>query len=114
MREAVAVLEKAGALVRTVSVPDYPTASTARAIAACLAIAVSFFDGQNLFRHAKSAFGRHRPNHDPMTLGKAVCAARNRICHGVRFHTGTPGIDMGPGWRDYWNRRLLGMRRDTG
>ena len=29
--------------------------------------AVSFIDGQNLFRHAKDAFGHHHPNYDPLT-----------------------------------------------
>ena len=27
--------------------------------------AVSFIDGQNLFRHAKDAFGHHHPSYDP-------------------------------------------------
>ena len=27
--------------------------------------AVSFFDGQNLFRRAKAAFGHYHPNYDP-------------------------------------------------
>ena len=37
--------------------------------------AVSFFDGQNLYRHAKDAFGHHHPNYDPIKLSKAICAA---------------------------------------
>ena len=37
--------------------------------------AVSFIDGQNLFRHAKDAFGHHHPNYDPGRLADAVCAA---------------------------------------
>ena len=27
--------------------------------------AIAFFDGQNLFGHAKSAFGHSHPNYDP-------------------------------------------------
>ena len=73
--------------------------------------AVSFFDGQNLYHHAKSAFGHHHPNYDPRKLSDAVCAARNWICHGVRFYTGTPSAEKEPVWHDYWNRRLLAMRR---
>ena len=51
--------------------------------------AVSFIDGQNLYRHAKSAFGHHHPNYDPIKLSEAVCAARGWTSHGVRFYTGT-------------------------
>ena len=49
--------------------------------------AVSFFDGQNLYRHAKDAFGHHHPNYDPRKLADAVCADRGWINHGVRFYT---------------------------
>jgi len=31
---------------------------------------------QNLYRHAKDAFGHHHPNHDPSKLADAVCAER--------------------------------------
>ena len=37
--------------------------------------AMSFVDGQNLFRHAKSAFGHHHPNYDLEKLHRAVCCA---------------------------------------
>ena len=37
--------------------------------------AVAFFDGQNLYRHAKDAFGHHHPNYDPVKLFDAVCRA---------------------------------------
>ena len=51
---------------------------------------VSFFDGQNLFWHAKAAFGYQHPNHDPNLLSVAVCRENGWRCHGVRFYTGTP------------------------
>ena len=35
--------------------------------------AVCFIDGQNLFHHAKAAFGHHHPNFDPVKLSDAVC-----------------------------------------
>ena len=38
--------------------------------------AVSFFDGQNLYRHAKDAFGHYHPNFDPLKLADAVCMER--------------------------------------
>ena len=42
--------------------------------------AVSFIDGQNLFRHAKDAFGHHHPNYDPVRLTEAVCIAKGWHC----------------------------------
>ena len=74
--------------------------------------AVSFFDGQNLYHHAKSAFGHHHPNYDPRKLSKAVSAAQGWTWHGARFYTGTPGAEEQPKWHAYWNRRLLTMRRE--
>ena len=74
--------------------------------------AVSFFDGQNLYHHAKSAFGHHHPNYDPRRLSEAVCAAQGWTWGGARFYTGIPGADRQPTWRAYWDRRLLAMRRD--
>ena len=43
--------------------------------------AVSFIDGQNLYRHAKDAFGHHHPNYDPRRLADAVCAERGWVNH---------------------------------
>ena len=73
--------------------------------------AVSFFDGQNLFRRAKAAFGHYHPNYDPKKLSDAVCAARGWESHGVRFYTGIPDKRRDPRWYGYWERRFLGMRR---
>ena len=73
--------------------------------------AVSFIDGQNLYRHAKSAFGHHHPNYDPIKLSEAVCAANDWTSCGVRFYTGTPALDRSPMWHGYWERRMLAMRR---
>jgi len=73
--------------------------------------AVAFFDGQNLYRHAKEAFGHHHPNYDPIKLTNAVCATRGWINQGVRFYTGTPSAKKAPAWHSYWANRLLAMRR---
>ena len=73
--------------------------------------AVAFFDGQNLFRHAKDAFGHHHPNYDPAKLAAAVCAACGWIVAGVRFYTGVPDAERSPMWHGYWTRRLTVMRR---
>lgn len=73
--------------------------------------AVSFIDGQNLYRHAKSAFGHHHPNYDLIKLSEAVCAASGWTSCGVRFYTETPAADRSPMWHGYWQRRLLAMSR---
>ena len=73
--------------------------------------AVSFFDGQNLFRRAKAAFGHYHPNYDPKKLSDAICEARGWANYGVRFYTGIPDERRNPRWYGYWERRFLGMRR---
>ena len=73
--------------------------------------AVSFFDGQNLFRHAKDAFGHHHPNYDPRKLAEAVCSASGWVNAGARFYTGVPSARRSPMWHAYWTRRLTAMRR---
>ncbi len=73
--------------------------------------AVSFFDGQNLFWHAKDAFGHHHPNYDPVKLAAAVCAAKGWSSVGVHFYTGVPQVEHSPMWHGYWTRRLTAMRR---
>ena len=52
--------------------------------------AVSFFDGQNLFWHAKEVFGYYHPNYDPGKLARAICAAKGCTSSEVRFYTGIP------------------------
>ena len=64
--------------------------------------AVSFFDGQNLYRHAKDAFCHHHPNYHPFRLAEAVCAERGWSNRGVRFYTGVPTAHASPMWHGYW------------
>lgn len=73
--------------------------------------AVAFFDGQNLFRHAKSAFGHIHPNYDPKKLFTAVCQEHGWKDQAIRFYTGIPGAQGEPMWQQYWSNRLLQMRR---
>ena len=73
--------------------------------------AVAFFDGQNLYRHAKDAFGHSHPNFNPVKLFDAVCATGGWRNHAVRFYTGTPAAAKDPMWHGYWTNRLLAMRR---
>ena len=73
--------------------------------------AVSFIDGQNLYRHAKSAFGHHHPNFDPLKLANAACRDIGLSQHGVRFYTGFPRKDIDPFWHGYWSNRFRAMSR---
>ena len=73
--------------------------------------AIAFFDGQNLYRHAKDAFGHHHPNYDPKRLFDAVCADKRWVSRGVRFYTGTPAREHNAMWHGYWANRLLAMSR---
>jgi uncharacterized LabA/DUF88 family protein len=73
--------------------------------------AVAFIDGQNLYRHAKDAFGYHYPNYDPIKLANAVCQQNAWQQCGVRFYTGTPDVKRDPKWHRFWSNRLLQMTR---
>lgn len=73
--------------------------------------AVSFIDGQNLFHHAKAAFGHYHPNFDPIKLANAVCTQKGWHPTQVRFYTGIPDSSHDPRWHAYWSRRLTAMRR---
>ncbi len=73
--------------------------------------AVGFFDGQNLYRHAKEAFGHHYPNYDPVRLLNAVCDLRGWKPSGVRFYTGTPSAAKTAMWHGFWSNKLLALRR---
>ena len=82
-----------------------------RAIEPATKRAVAFIDGQNLYRHAKDAFGHHHPNYDPLALHEAVCAANGWQPFGVRFYTGVPSQERQPMWQGFWAKRILAMRR---
>lgn len=73
--------------------------------------AVAFFDGQNLYRHAKSAFGHIHPNYDPKKLFTATCQKYGWKDQAIRFYTGIPGAQGERMWQLYWSNRLLQMRR---
>lgn len=73
--------------------------------------AVAFFDGQNLYHHAKAAFGYHHPNYEPSRLFNAVCTHHGWENCGVRFYTGVPAQSKNAMWHGYWTKRLLAMRR---
>lgn len=73
--------------------------------------AMAFFDAQNLFQHAKAAFGHHHPNFDPAKLHKAVCDENGWRPTVTRFYTSVPSIDGAAMWHGYWNNRVLALKR---
>ena len=75
--------------------------------------AIAFFDGQNLYRHAKEAFGHRHPNYDPMKLFDAICKEKGWVNHGVRFYTGVPDARRAPHWQGYWLNRLFAIRHKS-
>jgi uncharacterized LabA/DUF88 family protein len=72
--------------------------------------AMAFVDGQNLYQHAKEAFGHHHPNYDPIKLHAAVCELHGWRPTLVRFYTGVPSAMHNPMWAAYWAKRLLYMK----
>lgn len=73
--------------------------------------AMAFIDGQNLYQHAKAAFGHHHPNFDPIKLHNMVCAQRGWTPNLVRFYTGIPSREESEMWAGYWSNRILAMQR---
>ncbi len=71
-----------------------------------------FFDGQNLFNTAKTAFGYTYPNYDPVALAHHVCSQKNLRCDGIHFYTGVHRPSENKFWYDFWSRKLgvLGTR----
>ena len=72
---------------------------------------MAFIDGQNLYQHAKDAFGHHHPNYDPVKLHSMVCAAKGWTPNLIRFYTGVPSPKESPMWAGYWSNRVLAMKR---
>ena len=72
---------------------------------------MAFFDVQNLFRHAKDAFGHYHPNFDPVQLHRAVCQANGWLPIETRFYTGVPDANRDPKWASYWSNRVLALKR---
>src|SRR6266498_2466607 len=73
--------------------------------------AVAFFDGQNLFHGARSAFGYTHPHYDPLALAKAVCAGRGWALAQARFYTGVPDAVDNPFWNHFWTAKLAQLGR---
>lgn len=71
--------------------------------------AVAFFDGQNLYHHAKTAFGHQGPDYDPQKLHAAICQEKGWRPSAVRFYTGVPKSGHSSKLRRYWGNRLFAM-----
>jgi uncharacterized LabA/DUF88 family protein len=72
---------------------------------------VAFFDGQNLYRCAKEAFGYTYPNYDPVKLSQFVCHKQNWQLDSVRFYTGIPKQSDDPFWNTFWVNKLANLGR---
>lgn len=70
-----------------------------------------FVDGQNLFHSAKAAFGIQEPRYDVRALSGSVCGRQGWELVRVFFYTGIPDRTRNPKWHDFWQRRLMEMKR---
>jgi len=75
--------------------------------------AIAFFDGQNLFRSAKRAFGYIYPNYDPKKLSQQICVNQGWELKETRFYTGFPHHCDNPFWNHFWRRKFNQLRRDS-
>jgi len=72
---------------------------------------IVYIDGQNLFHHAKEAFGYRYPNFDVMALANAVCTQMAWGLIEVRFYTGIHDAKADPFWNGFWTRKTAQMGR---
>ena len=72
---------------------------------------ICFFDGQNLFHHAKDAFGCTYPDYSPLALASCICRTRGFNLHQIRFYTGVPTKHDDAFWNAFWSAKLLAMSR---
>jgi uncharacterized LabA/DUF88 family protein len=72
---------------------------------------VAFFDGQNLYHHARDAFGYAYPNYSPLALASRICRDAGLNLHQIRFYTGVPSPADSPFWNGFWAAKLLAMSR---
>jgi uncharacterized LabA/DUF88 family protein len=72
---------------------------------------VAFFDGQNLFHHAREAFGYDYPSYSPLSLASQICKAEGFNLLAIHFYTGIPSQTDDPFWNSFWAAKLLAMSR---
>jgi len=72
---------------------------------------IAFIDGQNLFHHAKDAFGYHYPNYDIHRLVTTIVNSKGWNLSGICFYTGVPDAGDDPRWNRFWTNKLATMGR---
>jgi len=70
---------------------------------------IAFFDGQNLFYCAKTAFGHIYPSYDPLLLARRLCSDKNWHLERVHFYTGVPDPADNAFWNYFWTSKLAVM-----
>lgn len=81
------------------------------AIEPALKRASIYVDGQNLFRHAKDAFGYSFPNYDIAKLAQALCASNGWNLASTHFYTGIPDPEDDAPKHAFWTAKLSAMGR---
>lgn len=84
--------------------PNAPPAPEPRVIRA-----MCFFDGQNLHRSAREAFGCGQ-HVDPVALAEAICTEQGWRCDGIRFYQGAPDPYRQPEESRLWKERSARLR----
>lgn len=69
----------------------------------------AFFDGQNLYHCAKTAFGHTFPNYAPRALSQKVCSLKGWNLEEVHFYTGVPDFGDDATWNHFWTSKLAVM-----
>ena len=73
--------------------------------------AITFVDGQNLYRCVKDTFGCSHPNYDVGQLSRVVCERAGLLLSGARFYTGVPDASDDAKWHNFWSKKLLAISR---
>lgn len=73
--------------------------------------AIAFIDGQNLFHHARGAFGYYFPNYDIRRLVETICRREGWDVAGICFYTGVPNAVDHAKWNRFWTNKLAAMGR---
>ena len=71
---------------------------------------IAFVDGQNLFNHAKAAFGYNFPNYDIKLLAEAVCRANGWSLRKIHFYTGIPELNRDQPRHAFWANKFRAMK----
>jgi uncharacterized LabA/DUF88 family protein len=72
--------------------------------------AICFFDGQNLYHAARTAFGIPYPSYDPKALSRWVCDKYKWQLVETRFYTGLHPQDVHADWHKFWRRKIARMK----